>query len=108
MAGRIALIELTPFLLTEVDKTDTSQIRLDLWLRGGFPRSYLANNETESFEWRQDFIRTFLERDIPQLGINIPARRLERFWQMCAHVNGQLLNRSMLGESLGVSHNTIS
>lgn len=84
------------------------QIQRKLWLRGGFPRSYLAENETDSYEWRTDFMRTFVERDIPQLGIGIPARRLERFWQMCAHVHGQLLNRSSLGESLGVSHHTIN
>jgi len=108
LAGRIAFIELTPFSLKEIDQSLASQTRQSLWLRGGFPRSYLAKDETDSYEWREDFIRTFLERDIPQLGINIPARRLERFWQMCAHIHGQLLNRSSLGESLGVSHHTIN
>jgi len=108
LAGRIAFIELTPFSLKEIDKAADSQKQRDLWLRGGFPRSFLANNETDSYEWRLDFIRTFLERDIPQLGINIPARRIERFWQMCAHIHGCLLNRSSLGESLGVSHHTIN
>lgn len=108
LAGRIAFIELTPFSLKEIAKAADSQKQRDLWLRGGFPRSFLANNETDSYEWRLDFIRTFLERDIPQLGINIPARRIERFWQMCAHVHGRLLNRSSLGESLGVSHHTIN
>lgn len=106
LAGRISYFELTPFSLTELDETK-GQVLRKLWLRGGFPRSYLATNEQESFEWRKDFIRTFLERDIPQLGLSIPARRLERFWRMCAHVHGQLLNRSSLGESIGVSHHTI-
>jgi predicted AAA+ superfamily ATPase len=106
LAGRISYFELTPFNLPEVDITASSVLR-KLWLRGGFPRSYLASNDMESFDWRNDFIRTFLERDIPQLGINIPSRRLERFWRMCAHIHGQLLNRSSLGESLGVSHHTI-
>ncbi|MDX2481451.1 MAG: ATP-binding protein [Desulfuromusa sp.] len=107
LAGRISYFELSPFQLHELDNNAGQGLR-KLWLRGGFPRSYLADNDRESLEWRQDFIRTILERDIPQLGLNIPARRLERFWRMCAHVHGQLLNRSSLGESLGVSHHTIN
>jgi predicted AAA+ superfamily ATPase len=107
LAGRIRWLELTPFLLQEVapdpDRTRTQS----LWLRGGFPRSWLASTNRESNEWRQDFIRAFLERDIPQLGVRIPAKTLERFWQMCAHVHGQLFNSSLLGQSLGVSHHTI-
>lgn len=106
LAGRISYIELTPFNLTELEESDNGVLRRR-WLRGGFPRSYLAGDEQESFEWRKDFIRTFLERDIPQLGLSIPAKRLERFWRMCAHVHGHVLNRSSLGESLGVSHHTI-
>jgi predicted AAA+ superfamily ATPase len=108
LAGRISFIELTPLSLFEVSPKADNQTVRSIWLRGGFPRSYLARSENDSFEWRQDFIRTFLERDIPQLGINIPARRLERFWQMVAHIHGQLLNRSSLGESLGVSHHTVN
>jgi hypothetical protein len=107
LAGRIAYLELTPFLFPEIDGQRSSEGLRKLWLRGGFPRSFLAESEDASYQWREDFIRTFLERDIPNLGIGIPARRLERFWQMCAHVHGQLLNRSKLGESLGVSHHTI-
>ncbi|MBW2194697.1 MAG: ATP-binding protein [Deltaproteobacteria bacterium] len=107
LAGRISLIELTPFLLKEMEESVSQETQLKLWLRGGFPRSFLSESEADSFDWRRDFIQTFLERDIPQLGINIPARRLDRFWRMCAHVHGQLLNRSTLGESLGVSHHTI-
>jgi predicted AAA+ superfamily ATPase len=108
LAGRIAFVELTPFLLREISKYSTTDSLGRLWLRGGFPRSYLSETDMGSYEWRLDFIRTFLERDIPQLGINIPSLRLERFWQMCAHTHGQLLNRSSLGESLGVSHHTIN
>ncbi len=107
LAGRIAYLELTPFLIREImDNTDIMKLR-KLWLRGGFPRSYLAVNERESLEWRLDFIRTFLERDIPSLGFKLPAGNIERFWKMCAHIHGQLLNRSKLGESLGISHHTI-
>lgn len=108
LAGRIAFVELTPFLLSEISDDSEHDTLRSLWLRGGFPRSYLSDTDMDSYEWRRDFIRTFLERDIPQLGINIPRLRLERFWQMCAHMHGQLLNRTSLGESLGVSHHTIN
>ncbi len=107
LAGRISYFELTPFLLKEVSEDHDLKTLRKLWLRGGFPRSYLAPNEKESFEWRLDFIRTFLERDIPQLGFRTPAKTLERFWRICAHLHGQLLNSSKLGESLGVSHHTV-
>jgi len=107
LAGRIASFELTPFLIKEVSDERNIQTLRRLWLRGGFPRSYLAANEHQSFEWRLDFIRTFLERDIPQLGFRTPAKTMERFWSMCAHLHGQLLNSSKLGESMGVSHHTI-
>jgi hypothetical protein len=107
LAGRIAYLELTPFLLGEVAASQSTAALRELWLRGGYPRSYLAGDNQASFSWRFDFIRTFLERDIPQLGFQIPAKKLERFWQMCAHVHGQLLNSSKLGESLGVSNHTI-
>jgi uncharacterized protein len=107
LAGRISHIELTPFRLTEIPEGADGLHMRRHWLRGGFPRSYLAEDEAESFEWRQDFIRTFLERDLSQMGVNIQARRMKRFWQMCAHLHGQLLNSSKLGESLGLSHHTI-
>lgn len=100
LAGRIHYIELTPFLITEVSNDD-------LWLNGGYPRSLLSEDTDESFQWRQDFILTFLERDIPQLGINLPSGTLRRFWTMCAHSTGQVLNKSKLGQALGVSHTTI-
>ena len=104
LAGRIAFLELTPFLLNEID---AEKPYLSYWLRGGFPESLLARNLPDSVRWRQNFIRTFLERDIPQLGLRIPARSLERLWRMCAHYHGQILNQSNLGGALGVSHTTI-
>lgn len=100
LAGRISFIEVTPFLSNEVNDTKK------LWVQGGFPESYLKNEEF-SFEWRKNYIQTFLERDIPNLGINIPLLTLRRLWQMLAHSNGQLLNKSKLGQALGVSANTI-
>jgi predicted AAA+ superfamily ATPase len=106
LAGRIRWLELTPFLLPEIAPDPDSSIVRRFWLRGGFPRSWLASTNRESFEWRKDFIRALLERDIPQLGARIPAKTMERFLQMCAHVHGQIFNSSMLGESLGVSHHT--
>jgi predicted AAA+ superfamily ATPase len=106
LAGRIAYLELTPLLLAEIEKQPTGDMR-ELWLRGGFPRSFLASDVDTSFEWRQDFIRTFLERDISMLGFRIPPARLGRFWRMCAHVHGAVLNMSKLSGALGVSVHTI-
>ena len=103
LAGRIAHVELTPFRIPEVGAEMLSQ----LWLRGGFPDSLLAPNIKVSCRWREEFIRTFLERDIPQLGFRVPAESLHRLWQMLAHHHGQLLNRSQLGQSLGVTPATI-
>lgn len=105
LAGRIAYLELTPFLLIEMPVRIRSIE--SLWLRGGFPESVLARSGAISSQWRRDFVRTFLERDVPQLGLRIPSGSLERLWRMCAHHHGQLLNQSRLGESLGVSHTTI-
>ncbi len=93
-----------PFELREVQEEYSIA---DLWLRGGFPRSLLADNLEESYSWRENYIRTFLERDLPALGFKIPSQTLNRFWQMCAHIQGQLLNASKLGTSLGVSNHTI-
>jgi predicted AAA+ superfamily ATPase len=106
LAGRIRFQPLTPFLFEEVESASPGLAERRLWLRGGFPRSYLAPDDRESAAWRNDFIQTFLERDIPQLGLRIPAETLRRFWQMAAHVHGQLFNASRIGESLGVSHHT--
>ncbi len=107
LAGRISYLELTPFLIQELIQNDGIEELRKIWLRGGFPRSYLAADETDSFEWRIDFIRAFLERDIPNLGFKIATKNMERLWKMCAHIHGQVLNRSKLGESLGVSHHTV-
>jgi predicted AAA+ superfamily ATPase len=102
LAGRIGFVDLSGFDLTEVA---TSQ-RDRLWLRGGFPRSFLADDDSASMTWRQGFIRTFLERDIPQLGITIPAETLRRFWMMVAHYHGQVWNAAEFARSLGASEVT--
>ena len=107
LAGRISYLELSPFLLSEITEPFSLDRIRELWLRGGYPRSYLSRNLKESNRWREDFIRTYLERDIPQLGFQIPAGVIDRFWRMCAHVNGQVLNASSLGSALGVSHHTV-
>ncbi|HHD63837.1 MAG TPA: ATP-binding protein [Desulfobulbaceae bacterium] len=106
LAGRISYLDLTPFLLPEIETGQKDNTRR-LWLRGGFPRSYLAQNIDISFHWRKDFIRTFLERDIGMLGFRMPPARLGRFWKMCAHVHGSLLNASKLADALGVSSHTV-
>jgi len=102
LAGRISYIELGPFGPLEVDNPDR------LWLRGGFPDSYLAPSDAASMRWRRDMIRTYLERDIPQLGPRIPAETLRRFWTMLAHVQGGLLNASTLARGLGVTGKTVA
>ncbi|MBU1167959.1 MAG: ATP-binding protein [Proteobacteria bacterium] len=106
LAGRICYIELTPFLINEVSK-NTQDTWVRHWNRGGFPDSYLARNDNSSRLWRESFIRTFLERDIPQLGFNISPGTLRRLWSVLAHLHGQLLNSSKLGEMIGVSHTSI-
>jgi len=105
LAGRIIYTELSGFNLREIG--DTQAYRDLLWLRGGFPDSYLASSENVSMSWRQSFIRTYLERDIPQMGPRIPAETLRRFWTMLAHNQGELLNASRLAMGLGVSIPTI-
>jgi uncharacterized protein len=105
LAGRVAHCELTPFNLTEVLAAGgSSELH---WLRGGFPESYLAADDAVSLEWREAFIRTYLERDIPQLGPRVPAETLRRFWTMLAHNQGGTLNASRLAQGLGVSGQTI-
>lgn len=101
LAGRIAYLELTPFSINEVDET------FKLWQRGGFPLSYLAESEPDSILWRKHYIRTFLEQDLPQLGIQIPAAMLRRFWTMLAHYHGNIFNASELGRSLALSDVTV-
>ena len=102
LAGRIGFIDLSGFDLIEVGRSE----RAALWLRGGFPRSFLATSDSASMAWRQDFIRTFLERDIPQLGITIPTETLRRFWTMVAHYHGQVWNAAQFARSLGASEPT--
>jgi len=102
LAGRISYAEIGGFSLQLLG---TSKVE-KLWIRGTFPRSFLASSEAISYQWRQDFIATFLERDIPQLGLNIPAKSLGRFWKMLAHYHGQIFNASEIGKSLSVSDHT--
>lgn len=103
LAGRIIYHELGGFTLDEVGVHNQKR----LWLRGGFPRSYLARSHIESDEWRRGFIRTFLERDLPQLGITIRSTTLRRFWTMLAHYHGQILNTSEFSRSFGVADTTV-
>ncbi len=103
LAGRVEFVDLQGFNLTETGNATLSR----LWIRGGFPLSYLADTDGDSMAWRDGFVRTFLQRDIPQLGIGIPATTLRRFWTMLAHSHGQILNSSQLGKSMGMSDKTI-
>jgi predicted AAA+ superfamily ATPase len=103
LAGRIAFAELTPFDITEVGGDQLDR----LWVRGGFPESFLGRGDNAALRWRRDFIRTYLERDIPQLGPRIPAETLRRLWTMLAHNQGGLLNAANLARGLGVSGTTI-
>ncbi len=103
LAGRISYKELYPFQFDELSNYDLKQV----WLRGGYPESIIKKNDADSFDWRENFIRTFLERDIPQFGFNLSSITMRRFWTMLAHSHGQTLNMSKIGMSLGVSHTTI-
>lgn len=103
LAGRIAFHQLGGFRLSDIGADNAAT----LWLRGGLPRSFLAATEAASLVWRRQYISTFLERDIPQLGITVPARTLRRFWTMLSHYHGQILNYSELGRSFGVSDMTV-
>jgi len=106
LAGRIGLIELSPFLVNEVNDQPGYTLQ-KYWFRGGYPESFLALTDAASTLWIENFIRTYIERDIPQLGFQIPALLLRRLLLMCAHNQGQLLNASKLGESLGLTHPTV-
>lgn len=106
LAGRIGLLHLSPFLITELNHLERFNLK-EYWFRGGFPTSYLAANDGNSSVWLDNYIRTYIERDIPQLGFQIPALQLRRLLTMCAHNQGQQLNLSKLGESLGLTHPTI-
>lgn len=103
LAGRIGFVDLSGFHLWEVGDKHRDR----LWVRGGLPKSFLADSESHSFQWRENFIRTFLERDIPQLGITIAAETLRRFWTMVAHYHGQILNAAEFARSLGTAENTV-
>ncbi len=108
LAGRIRFLELSPFSIGEVEQVKTSPNGGErLWLRGGYPDSYLARSDDASWDWRINFVNTYLERDIPLMGPSVPAARMKRFWTMLAHVHGQQLNLSNLGKSLETSHTTI-
>jgi len=104
LAGRIRYLELTPLLINEV--ADNVKLK-DFWLKGGFPLSWLAANDKDSFEWRLDFVRDFLERDIPMLQMRIPPERIRRLWTMLAHNHGQLLNMASIAGAIGVQGPTI-
>ena len=106
LAGRIAYMELTPFLESEVVGFSPNAGQA-LWVRGGFPDSFLTETEVQSFEWRTAFIQTYLERDVPSLGPRVPAETLHRFWQMLGHNQGQMLNAAQLAAGLGISGQTV-
>lgn len=104
LAGRVTYLELTPFSILEIKPRDADK----LWIRGGFPESFLAVSEQASLAWRLDFIRTYLERDIPQFGPRISSEALRRFWTMLAHLQGSLLNAASLARSMSVDQKTVA
>lgn len=104
LAGRVSYLELKPFDVLEIEDTPAARDRL--WLRGGFPESYLSESDGQSLRWRMDFIRAYLERDIPQFGPRIAADRLRRLWTMLAHHQGGMLNVAQLARNLGVDVKT--
>jgi predicted AAA+ superfamily ATPase len=107
LAGRILYLELTPFSIKELVENQDFNFSLEkLWLRGGYPDSYLANSETASWDWRTGFVSTYVERDIPRAGLGISPSRMRNLWTMLAHLQGQQLNLSALGKGLDVSHTT--
>ena len=107
LAGRVSFMELRGFGVKSFEQDEDKLDISKLWLRGGFPRSYLAEDIEVSKEWRENFIQTFLERDIPNLGISIPARTLRQFWTMLAHYHGQIFNASEIARSMNLSSPTI-
>ncbi len=104
LAGRISYLELGPFDALEAAPSDLEK----LWARGGFPSSFLASSDAASFRWRQDFIRTYLERDIPQFGPRLPAETLRRLWTMLAHNQSELLNTANLARALAIDNKTVA
>lgn len=108
LAGRIRYLELTPFTATEIFENEKQIFNLEkLWLRGGFPDSYLASGDLQSWEWRRDFFSTYVERDLPIMGSGVSVTSLKRFWKMLAHYHGNQINLSEFGRSLETSHTTI-
>ncbi|RPI79716.1 MAG: ATP-binding protein [Desulfobacteraceae bacterium] len=103
LAGRVEFVEMDGFDLSEIGFEHYEK----LWVRGRFPLSFLAANDEDSVVWRENFIRTFLERDLPQMGVSLPAATVRRFWTMLAHYHGQVWNASAIGVSLGLSHTTV-
>jgi hypothetical protein len=114
LAGRISFLEMRPFLPEEAVRLDDTSVdnvssTIDtLWARGGFPRSYLAASDEASLRWRRSFLRTYLERDIPQFGIRVPAQTLDRFWTMLAHLQAGQWNAQQISASLGLPWHTVS
>ena len=106
LAGRISYIEMSGLNLAEIDRNQ--QHRQTLWLRGGFPDSYLAADDDVAMDWLENLIRTYLERDIPQMGFRVPAARLRRLWTMLAHLQGESINYSKLASNLEVDAKTVS
>lgn len=107
LAGRVGYLELTPLRVAEVE-ADPAGLQ-KLWLRGGFPLSYTAPDDARSYIWRNDFVATFVQRDLPQLGVGVSAETLYRFWRMLAHLHGQLFNASQIGGALGgLAHTTVA
>jgi len=107
LAGRIAYHELSTLTLTEVSGEAGEPDTIGrLWVRGGYPESYLADDDRLSMQWRESFVQTHLERDMPTLGVRVPATTLRRFWTMVAHCHGQTWNASRIGESMGIDHKT--
>lgn len=106
LAGRVGFVNLTPFLITEL--SDTYEFDFNrYWLRGGFPDSYLSSSDSDAFLWVENYLRTYVERDLVELGFNIPSLQLRRLLTMLAHVQGQVLNLSKIADSMQVSHTTI-
>ncbi len=108
LAGRIRFLELSPFSVLEIVQSERGSFDLEkLWLRGGFPDSYLAATDDDSWDWRSDFISSYVEKDIPLMGPHVSSTTMRRLWSMLAHNNAQQVNFSKFGESLGVSYKTI-
>ncbi len=103
LAGRISYYTLMGFRIEDIDKENIEQ----LWFRGGLPLSFLSKTDKVSYQWREDYTRTFLERDIPGLGIQIPAVTLRRFWHMVTHYHGNIINFSEIGRSFGIADTTV-